>query len=377
MSKKTDLLRSALREVRVKEPLHLLRNGPILRPPTTTLEPNLNEAPHLEVTSGDTPRIEVPHQEEPSIQASHRKDAQNEIAHFEAPHFDEAHKEQPQFEQPKLQPARDEVTQLRGGCDPEEAVNEPAQNERGARGFFRLSERAFSHPKLQQLSGDCFRLFLWMSARGWRYQNSDGTLRASVSFIETHTGMSHATISRGLKSLKELSLLELRQVDYKRGNIWRVSAIAFGGATEDPNPPKRKQKHREAGSTLGASEGGAGNLKSSPRPPQNEQHIKNIKINKTTTTSQSSIPRRVKDTANKSDLNQTPAEAPKELAVKKFESELPAEVQTSLISSYAGEHFCWGFSPSPRLVLELTALRWFETVGKGTIPEQKRYAVGS
>jgi hypothetical protein len=62
--------------------------------------------------------------------------------------------------------------------------------------FFRLSDRAFSSPLLQRISGDCFRLFLWMSARAWRYVKSEGTLRASIGFIEEGTAMSHATIVR-------------------------------------------------------------------------------------------------------------------------------------------------------------------------------------
>jgi len=81
--------------------------------------------------------------------------------------------------------------------------NEAAQREvPRLSGYFRLSHALFGDAAVRKLSGDSFRLFLWMSCQAWRFPDSDGTLRASVSYIELGTGISHATISRCLRQLK-------------------------------------------------------------------------------------------------------------------------------------------------------------------------------
>ena len=106
-----------------------------------------------------------------------------------------------------------EPLKLNGEMKPPVARTEVPQNEVAQResatpqGFFKLSHGVFGEPLLRDLSGDCFRLFLWLSSRAWRYPTSGGVVRASVGYIELHAGMSHATISRGLKTLKEKGLI--------------------------------------------------------------------------------------------------------------------------------------------------------------------------
>ena len=80
----------------------------------------------------------------PTPEAPHPKVPKNEVAHVERP-------------QPKA--ALNEHPKLEGG-------------------YFKLPHDAFYDEQLRSLSGDEFRLFLWMSSQGWRYRDSDGSLSA-------------------------------------------------------------------------------------------------------------------------------------------------------------------------------------------------------
>ena len=107
-----------------------------------------------------------------------------------------------------------DVIHIRTEGGPEDALNEAPHNEADSGklaegGYFQLSHSVFRDPKLRALPGDAFRLYLWLSSQGWRFPDSDGTLRASVSFITEALGMPHATVSRGLKILREGSLVQL------------------------------------------------------------------------------------------------------------------------------------------------------------------------
>jgi hypothetical protein len=136
------------------------------------------------------------------------------------------------------------------------------------------------------MSGDCFRLFLWLSVRAWRYPNSPGVVRAAVSFIEEQTGMGHATVSRALKALKESGLVDLVETDFKLGNVWKVSNLAFSGKSPDPGPAGRGSKTEAPRNEVprreseGASKRGSISLKTSAEPPRNEEHLKNYENSK-------------------------------------------------------------------------------------------------
>jgi DNA-binding transcriptional ArsR family regulator len=103
-------------------------------------------------------------------------------------------------------------------------------------GFFKMSHAIFCDSAIRKLSGDSFRLFLWMSTQAWRFPDSDGRVRASLTYIELGTGVSLATISRSLKQLKKEGLVTLIEKDFKHGNVWSVSRVA----SHDPEDPKTK-----------------------------------------------------------------------------------------------------------------------------------------
>jgi len=100
-----------------------------------------------------------------------------------------------------------------------------------------------------------------------------------VGFIETHTAMSHATISRCLKTLRESSLIELLETDYKRGNVWSISPIAFAGCEPENLPPRSELPRTEAPrkETAVTSKRDRTSLNSRAKPPQNEEQIISIK----------------------------------------------------------------------------------------------------
>ena len=112
--------------------------------------------------------------------------------------------EAPQIEKPQIKQTQNELPRFEGG------------------GFFKVCHSIFEQPVIRRLSGDCFRLYLWLSSLAWRFPDSDGTIHASVSFIVQKTGISHASASRGLQQLKDQKLIELICVDFKKGNLWRV-----------------------------------------------------------------------------------------------------------------------------------------------------------
>lgn len=133
--------------------------------------------------------------------------------------------ERPQTKQTKTEPAQKEA---------------PQTERAPAKGFFMLARSAFADPDLQRLSGDAFRLFIWMSAQAWGYQDSDGTLRASIGFMCGGTGVSHATVSRALGQLKLMKLVELVRTDFKRGNTWSVSSRGVFIPEPGGGPRERK-----------------------------------------------------------------------------------------------------------------------------------------
>lgn len=102
----------------------------------------------------------------------------------------------------------------------------------GPAGFFRLAHAVFGDLQLRDLTGEEFRIFLWLSTRAWQFPDSDGRLRASVSYIQRGLGSSPASIERALRSLQAKKLLRLAVRDFKLGNLWEVSPKAV-----DRGPP--------------------------------------------------------------------------------------------------------------------------------------------
>jgi hypothetical protein len=179
----------------------------------------------------------------------------------------ESRKEPPQKEQPRIEPTQDEVPPVR-----ETRVQVPQVEVPKRAGFFRLAHEVFADAELRALSGDAFRLFVWMSSLAWRYQDSDGTLRASVNFMVNGTGVSHATISRALGQLRERGLAELVQTDFKRGNVWKVSRRAV--YQTDPEGPQNEGPKDDG---TPPSKRGSSDLNLREKPSRNEVEIRNSK----------------------------------------------------------------------------------------------------
>lgn len=314
--KKPSVLRNALKEMRVNEPVRLPKGAPAFKPPqevqTAGTEAPPSEVPFFKAASSEAAQSERPQNEGARSEAAQTKVPQNEVSRNEQPHGETtqskapqkevAHSEPAQTEQPSIglprseppqnevaryeaprkKAAKNEVPRNEVASPTEGPQNEVAKTEQPSRTFFRLSDRAFSYPQLQKLSGDCFRLFLWMSSRGWRYQNSDGSLRASVSFIEDNTAMSHATISRCLKTLREERLIDLLEMDYKRGNVWSVSPVAFAGCDPENLPPRFGGPQNEAprNESPAASKRDGSHLNLREKPPQFEGQVRKLKKDK-------------------------------------------------------------------------------------------------
>ncbi len=159
-------------------------------------------------------------------------------------------------------------------------------------GYFQLSHSVFQDSKLRDLSGDAFRLFLWMSSQAWRFRDSDGITRASISFITEATGMSHATVSRSLKVLKEDDLIRLVENDFKQGNRWWISPRAVWSLPGD-ELPQNEGAQSEIAST---SNRGIRCLKLNKKLPQIEAEIRNtITIKKSKNSLSEMLPHPVQD----------------------------------------------------------------------------------
>ena len=139
------------------------------------------------------------------------------------------------------------------------------------KGFFMLAHSVFENELVRALSGDAFRIFVWMSAIAWRFKNSKGEFRASVDYVSMKCGCSRSTATRGLQDLKSKNLIVCIEQNFKKGNLWRVSRLADGRSLDTESEPAQNQSSQ--------NEGGAGSnsacslVKSTIEPAQNEHHL--------------------------------------------------------------------------------------------------------
>jgi DNA-binding transcriptional ArsR family regulator len=419
MSKKptgNNELKNAFKSLQVSSPLRLSKSGPGMRPPS---EAPLNEvvraeAPRKEVSlfspaenevpqpgsetnssvllengiqsrrqtplesevaqSGgarsELPQIEVPDNERPKNELAHSEQRRDEVAQAEATHREPPKQESPHNETPqnvagriaRKEAPRFEGAELSQGEAPQyestKAQTELVESSSN-QGFFKLSHAVFSEPLLQELSGDCFRLFLWLSSRAWRFSKSNGEVRASVRFIEDQTGMSHATVSRALKTLKERNLVRLAETDFKRGNTWKVSSIAFGNRNPDDLPPQDERPQSKAPKKDSArpSNRGASHLNSSTKVPQNERNIRSIKNEKDITKDQ--IGTVISSFENKTE----PDDQFREEAIERFESEMNDLEKNEIVRRFTEKAFPHGFLPPTKVVRSMAAIEWLINSG--------------
>jgi hypothetical protein len=399
-------LRSAMKNLQVNVPMKL-KGRPTFEPPSPPRE-NAKEAPQSEVPpsqatrletikSGEahfepslfkTAQIEIPQKESSQFEKSTqvesfgripRAASQNEAACIEVPPIGRHQLEQPQIEASKNEAAqietkpRDEVTQsevpTNGISQNEPPHNGEAGNElpqtKDAQievadflptgGFFKLSHNIFQEPIVRKLSGDCFRLFLWLSARAWRYPTSGGEIRASVRFMENHTGMGHATISRSLKTLKEIGLLTLLETDFKQGNLWLVSSLACGGTRGPEDLPPRSEVPRNEQpqkNSAGASKREGSSLKTRGELPQNECNIRSIKKTKNLSEAQSE-----KDASLQAETTSFSIE----VAVQRFEENVDLNVRKQMILERIERDSNNSFRVPESIAKKLVACDWFKT----------------
>lgn len=174
----------------------------------------------------------------------------------------------------QLKPTLKAPTQIEA-TEIEHTETEQTQKREPASGFFMLAHSVFEEEVIQNLSGDAFRIFIWMSAQAWRFKESKGEFRAAVDYISVKCGCSRSTVTRGLADLKKNNLIECVEQNFKKGNLWKVSRIA-DGRKEDAET-EFAQNGAEVGSKSGSS---ISNLKQ--EHAQNEHHIiiPNKKLNK-------------------------------------------------------------------------------------------------
>ena len=341
MSKKPNLLRDALKNMRVnapsfKAPIETQYEEPRKEVPLSEAAPNAspqNRLPKKEVAQNEVPNSKVPRKELPQLEGTHSNVPQNQAAQKEVAENGGSHGEPPQ--------------------------SVVAQDKESGSAFFRLSHRAFSDPKLQGMSGDCFRLFLWMASKAWRYPNSDGKVRAAIRFIEEGTGMSHANVSRCLKALKELELVRVVQTDFKQGNIWWVSPLACpnGGGGGKGLPKKEAPQFEAAQDRNGAASKRAGGyLKKSTEVPRFEGEIKKLRSIK-----------KIKEAAVAHFKMQTDDEGDfsgnSEEIITAFEAAFADDEQSKLVTDFMAREYPHGFTPPMRVVRSLTARAWYRNSG--------------
>ncbi len=340
MSKKPNLLRDALKNMRV--------NAPSFKAPTETQK----EAPRKEVPITEVTRNVVPQ----------NKPCQKEVAQNEIPKTKVPRKEPPQFEGtdsdvPQNREPQKEVTED-GEVQNEAPQVEVPQYKESDSAFFRLSHRVFSDPKLRGMSGDCFRLFLWLASKAWRYPNSDGKVRAAIRFIEEGTGMSHANVSRCLKALKELELVRVVQTDFKQGNIWWVSSLACpnGGGGGKGLPKKEAPQVEAAQNRNGAtSKRVGGSLKKNTEVPLFEGEIKKLRSIKKI--KEAAVNFEV-PTMEEEDCSGNPEEI-----LTAFEATFADDEQSRLVTEFMTRNYPHGFMPPMRVVRSLTARAWYLNPG--------------
>jgi hypothetical protein len=196
-----------------------------------------------------------------------------------------------------------------------------------------------------------------MASKAWRYPNSDGRVRAAIRFIEEGTGMSHANVSRCLKTLKDLELVRVVQTDFKQGNIWWVSPLACpnGGGGGKGLPKKEVPQFEAAQDRNGAASKRAGSpLKKSTEVPRFEGEIKKLRSIK-----------KLKEAQTVSNFipcePESPTDAEIETAVQSFELSESVEGQANVVSEYVARELSHGYLPPASILHRLVALDWYKS----------------
>jgi hypothetical protein len=183
-------------------------------------------------------------------------------------------KELPKSEKPRLEATQNQAPSEKLPilkAAPREKIDPPENLD----GFFKIPHSIFYDQELRELSGDSFRLLIWLCSRAWRFPDSDGTLRASVSFIKNGTGIGHAAISRSLKILQEKNFIELREQNFKHGNLWKLKNLNGGSGSKKLAPNEPPQIKQPAIQGVGSSKQEGSSLEMRVEPPRIEAQPRN------------------------------------------------------------------------------------------------------
>ena len=166
--------------------------------------------------------------------------------------------------------------------------------------------------------------------------------------------MSHATISRSLKTLKDKGLVSVLQVDFKQGNVWSVSPLAVGNPNGDDPPPKKKPPQTEGPQIANEAASNKGNQSLDLRQlvPQNELDLRSFKkVKKLKEVARPIVqlpePEADDQSGNAEDM------------LKSFEAELDGQEQVKLVNEFMAREYPHGFFPPMRVIRTLAAREWF------------------
>ncbi|MGE4233508.1 MAG: ArsR family transcriptional regulator [Bacteriovoracia bacterium] len=249
----------------------------------TPFEQTQNELPQNEVTHLQQPPSKVSNIEVPQIEHTEIEYAKNEVTRIVVPHSEESCLEVPEKEFTEIKETQKEAPRKKKpqseAPDNEAPLDEITEEKGEPKGYFKLAHSVFFDPQMRALSGDSFRLYLWMSSRAWQFQNSSGGLRAAVRWITEITGISHSTVSRSLRALQDAGLIEALKVDPRLGNVWQVTPKAVW------KKPIENEKPVDSEKKAGTSNRVHSDLKMNTQVPQNEGNLKKLQEREKKTTS--------------------------------------------------------------------------------------------
>jgi hypothetical protein len=125
-------------------------------------------------------------------------------------------------------------------------------------GAFFMLNQAESYNLLHELDPFEFKLFYFLSLRAWGWdglvkQKGDGTTRAAVGFICKGTNLKKTMVEVKLKSLLDKHLIQLIELSFKKGNLYRISNVLHSsGKPKEPaqQAPATQEPEAQAPSIL-------------------------------------------------------------------------------------------------------------------------------
>lgn len=169
--------------------------------------------------------------------------------------------------------------------------------------------------------------------------------------------MSHANVSRCLKTLKELDLVRLVHTDFKRGNVWWISPLACpsGGGTGGRSLPKKEVPQVEAAQDYRGATSKSERTSHKTRAEVPRSEGENKKLRKENIIKEA---RRPLSAFPVPTLDGGPSEYDYEHAILDFEAEEGEERRKDLVKDFVDRELSHGFLPPTRVLQRLVAYDW-------------------